>query len=210
MRFGRKDVFDVAGRVTGCGNPDRRRTHAPASAHAVVLTRLLAAGAELSSQTVTDELAYSLNGENWHDGTPPNQPAQRRIPGSSLAGSASAVAAGTVDFAIGTDCGGSLRIRASFCGLYGMRRTHGSIATEGLIALAPTFDAVGWFAGNADTLRRVGAVLVEAAPAGLPKPTTLMTADDLFARLGAAESAALTAALARLKVAAAQVSVIDG
>ena len=199
MRFGLKDVFDVAGRVTGCGNPDWRRTHAPASAHAAVLTRLLKAGAEMTGQTITDELAYSLNGQNWHDGTPANPRAPGRIPGGSSAGSASAVAADMVDFAIGTDCGGSVRIPSSFCGLYGMRSTHGSIGTGGLVPLAPSFDTVGWFAGSADTLRRVGQVLLDDAPAVVPQPTTLVIAEDLFARLGAAESAALQPALARLK-----------
>ena len=209
MRFGLKNVFDVAGRVTGCGNPDWQRTHVAASAHAAVLTRLLDAGAEMTAQTITDELAYSLNGQNWHDGTPANPRAPGRIPGGSSAGSASAVAADLVDFAIGTDCGGSVRIPASFCGLYGMRPTHGSVDTGGLVPLAPSFDTVGWFAGSADTLRRVGHVLLDEVSANVPPPTTLVIAEDLFARLGAAESAALQPALARLKASFAEVVSIN-
>ena len=217
MHFGLKDVFDVAGRITGCGNPDWRRTHAAASVHSSVLERLLAAGATLAGITITDELAYSINGENWHEGTPPNPRAPGRIPGGSSAGSASAVAADLVDFAIGTDCGGSIRIPASFCGLYGMRPTHGSIGVDGLVPLAPSFDTVGWFAGNTDTLRRVGAVLLgpvesaalaeaATAPAAAPRaphaphtPHTLLIADDLFEQLGAPERAALRPALERLQ-----------
>jgi amidase len=217
MRFGLKDVFDVAGRITGCGNPDWRRTHAAASVHSTVLQQLLAAGATLAGITITDELAYSINGENWHEGTPPNPRAPGRIPGGSSAGSASAVAADLVDFAIGTDCGGSIRIPASFCGLYGMRPTHGSVGVDGLVPLAPSFDTVGWFAGNADTLRRVGAVLLgpveSAASAESPAspsaalhaphaphtPHTLLIADDLFEQLGAPERAALRPALERLQ-----------
>lgn len=209
MRFGLKDVFDVAGRVTGCGNPDWRRTHAPATAHAGVVAQLLEAGAAMRGQTITDELAYSLNGENFHDGTPPNPRAPGRIPGGSSAGSASAVAADLVDFAIGTDCGGSIRIPASFCGLYGLRPTHGSVDASGLVALAPGFDTVGWFAGSADTLRRVGGVLLPAAPVDATPPTTLVIAADLFAQLGAAELAALQPALARLKAGFSNVVTVD-
>ena len=209
MRFGVKDVFDVAGRVTGCGNPDWRRTHPPAATHAAVVTQLLAAGATMTGQTVTDELAYSLSGENWHYGTPPNPRAPGRVPGGSSAGSASAVAADLADFAIGTDCGGSIRIPASFCGLYGMRPTHGSIDVHGLVALAPSFDTVGWFAASADTLRRVGATLLGTTQSAVRSPTTLVIAQDLFALLGAAELAALQPALARLKAGFHQIVAID-
>ena len=208
LRLGVKDVFDVAGHVTGCGNPDWQRTHWPAQHTASVIQRLQAAGATLLGKTVTDELAYSLNGENWHYGMPPNPRAPGRIPGGSSSGSASAVAAGLVDIAIGTDCGGSVRMPASFCGLYGMRPTHGQIATDGLVPLAHSFDTVGWFANSADHLRRVGTVLLDP-DALLPRPTTLFIARDLFAQLGAAELAALQPALARLRARFTEVLEID-
>ncbi|MCG3017632.1 amidase, partial [Escherichia coli] len=83
--------------------------------------------------THTDELMYGLNGENFHDGTPLHPINHNRIPGGSSSGSAVAVAAGLVDFAIGTDTGGSIRIPASYCGVYGFRPTHGSLSVKGLI-----------------------------------------------------------------------------
>ncbi len=127
LNFAVKDVFDIAGHRTGNGNPVWLETHAPAAHTASAVERLLAAGAHMVGKTHTDELAYSLNGENVHYGTPVNPNAPGRIPGGSSSGSAAAVAGGLVDFALGTDCGGSVRLPASFCGIYGLRTTHGLI-----------------------------------------------------------------------------------
>lgn len=198
LRLGVKDVFDVAGHITGCGNPDWYRTHRPARHTASAIQRLLGAGATLLGKTVTDELAYSLTGENWHYGTPVNPRAPGRVPGGSSSGSASAVASAQVDLALGTDCGGSVRLPASFCGLYGMRPTHGRIATDGLVPLAHSFDTVGWFAATPDHLCRAGTVLLGSALA-LAAPATLIIARDLFAQLEAEDLAALQPALARLQ-----------
>ena len=118
-----KDVFDIADHVTGNGSPDWLRTHGPARVTASAVIRLLEAGATMVGRTHTDELAYSLNGENLHYGTPRNPRAPGRIPGGSSSGSAAAVAGNLVDFALGTDCGGSVRLPASYCGIYGMRPT---------------------------------------------------------------------------------------
>ena len=208
LRLAVKDVFDVAGHVTGCGNPDWQRTHAPASVTASAVAALLASGATLVGKTVTDELAYSLSGENAHYGTPVNPSAPGRIPGGSSSGSASAVAADLADVALGTDCGGSVRIPASFCGLYGMRPTHGRVASDGLVALAPSFDTVGWFAASADHLQRVGAVLLGDDPAPAV-PHTLLIARDLFDRLDAPTRAALQPALARLRATFGSVEEVD-
>ena len=198
MRFAVKDVFDVAGTVTGCGNPDWHRTHALASQTASVVTALQRAGATMLGKTLTDELAYSLNGENWHYGTPANPRAPQRIPGGSSSGSAAAVALDLVDVALGTDCGGSIRLPASFCGLFGLRPTHGRVATDGLVPLARSFDTVGWFASSADHLRRVGQVLlgddIDAAA-----PSRLVIATDLFEQLDTAERAAVQPAIDRVK-----------
>ena len=161
LSFGLKDLYDVAGRVTGCGNPDWRRTHAPAPSDCSVLARLLDAGARLTGITHTDELAYSLNGENAHYGTPVNPAAPGRIPGGSSSGSASVTAAGLVDFAIGSDTGGSVRIPATYCGLYGIRTTFGAIPLDRCMPLAPSFDTCGWFARDAEIFTRVGAVLLD-------------------------------------------------
>ena len=107
-------------------------------------------------KTQTDELAYSLNGENVHYGTPTNPRAPGRIPGGSSSGSAAAVAGGLVDFALGTDCGGSVRLPASYCGIYGIRTTHGLVPVDGVVDLAASFDTVGWFARDAANDARVG------------------------------------------------------
>jgi amidase len=160
LTFAVKDVFDVKGVVPGAGNPDWKRTHPPAEKHAEVIVRLLEQGAHLAGITKTDELMYSLSGENVHYGTPINPNAEHRLPGGSSSGSAVAVAARLVDFALGTDTGGSVRIPASYCGVYGFRPTHGVIPVDGVIPLAPSFDTVGWFARDADTLVRVGRALL--------------------------------------------------
>ena len=159
-RFAVKDVFDIAGHRTGAGSPDWLRSHPPASVTARAVRALLGAGADMVGKTHTDELAYSLAGQNVHYGTPVNPRAPDRIPGGSSSGSAVAVAGGLVDFALGTDCGGSVRLPASLCGCLGFRPTHGRISLEGIIPLAPSFDTVGWFARDPRTLESVAAVLL--------------------------------------------------
>ncbi|MBK8158623.1 MAG: hypothetical protein IPK59_07595 [Rhodospirillaceae bacterium] len=160
LTFAIKDLFDVAGRVTGCGNPDWLRTHQPAIEYAESVGKLLAAGARAIGKTITDEMAFSLNGQNFHYGTPRNSAAPDRIPGGSSAGSASAVAGGACDFALGTDTGGSVRIPAALNGIFGIRPSHGVVDDRGVMVLARSFDTVGWFARNADLLARVGNVLL--------------------------------------------------
>src|SRR5215470_7694180 len=127
LHFAAKDLYDVAGQRTGGGNPDWLDSHPPAAATAPAILSLVAAGATLVGKTVTDELAYSIAGRNFHYGTPTNVAAPGRIPGGSSSGSAAAVAGKLVDFALGTDTGGSIRVPASLCGLYGMRPSHGRV-----------------------------------------------------------------------------------
>src|SRR5262249_55798400 len=105
--FGVKDIYDIAGHKTGFGSPDWLATCAPATRTAPTVQALLDAGADLVGKTNTDELTYSLTGENAHYGTPINVNAPGRIPGGSSSGSAAAVAAGLADFALGSDTGGS-------------------------------------------------------------------------------------------------------
>lgn len=157
--FAVKDIFNVAGRPTGCGNPTWRATHEVPTTSAAVVSHLLGAGARLLGKTRTDELAYSLDGRNFHEGAPRNPAAPERLTGGSSSGAASAVAAAAVDFAVGTDTAGSVRVPAAWCGLFGMRPTHGRISVDGLTALAPSFDTVGWFARSASLMRTVGTVL---------------------------------------------------
>ncbi len=179
LTFAAKDIFDVAGHVTGSGNPDWKATHQPASETAWVVQTLVNAGATMVGKTHTDELTRGILGENGHYGTPINPKAPGRVPGGSSSGSAAAVAGELVDFALGSDTGGSVRIPASFCGLYGLRPTHGRIPTEGLLAQAPSYDTIGWFARDAETFARVGSVILQVpVPAG--RPSKLMIAEDAF------------------------------
>jgi amidase len=194
-----KDVFDIAGHRTGNGNPVWLESHTPAARTASAVQRLLAAGASMVGKTHTDEMAYSLNGENVHYGTPTNPKAPGRIPGGSSSGSAVAVAGGLVDFALGTDCGGSVRLPASYCGIYGIRTTHGLIPADGVVDLAASFDTVGWFARDPVTMSRVGDVLLPGGPGFAPK--RLLIAEDAFAFAGEEITAAMAAAVERLKAA---------
>jgi amidase len=193
LTFAAKDVFDIAGHRTGNGNPVWLETHSPAAKTAAAVERLLAAGAELVGKTHTDEMAYSLNGENVHYGTPVNPNAPGRIPGGSSSGSAVAVAGKLVDFALGTDCGGSVRLPASYCGIYGLRTSHGLVSADGVVDLAASFDTVGWFARDAAMMQRVGDVLLPAGPDFVPK--RLLIAEDVFALAGSEIAAALAGAV---------------
>ncbi len=158
LTFAAKDNLDVAGKVTGNGNPAWRAAQPAAGAHASAVERVLSAGASLVGKTHMDEFAYSLMGTNAHYGTPLNSAAPERVPGGSSSGSAAAVAAGLVDFALGTDTGGSVRLPASFCGIFGIRSSHGAVDMSGVVPMAPGFDALGWFARDAAMLARVGGV----------------------------------------------------
>jgi amidase len=179
LAMGVKDLFHVAGHRTGFGNPDWLATHPPAPETAAAVQMLLDAGADMIGKTHTDELAYSLSGENVHYGTPLNTCCPDRVPGGSSCGSVAAVAAELVDFALGSDCGGSVRLPASYCGVLGMRPTLGRIPMEGAVPFAASFDVVGWFARDARIFERVGAVLLgdDAVPARLRR---LLIVDDAF------------------------------
>ncbi len=194
LSFAVKDIYDVAGHRTGFGNPDWLRTHPPAEHTAPVIQRLLDAGAHLVGKTHTDELTWSLTGENAHYGAPLNVNAPGRITGGSSCGSASAVAAGVVDFAIGSDTGGSVRLPASFCGILGMRPTHGRIPLDNVCPLAPSLDTCGWFARDTEIFERVGRILLgDDAPA--PRPERLLIAQDAFEVAGETVTYALRPAL---------------
>ncbi|CAI8735128.1 Amidase family protein [Methylococcus capsulatus] len=164
LSFGVKDLIDIAGHVTGCANPDWARSHPPAVAHAVCVEQCLQAGAVCLGKTCADELAFGLTGENAFYGTPLNPAAPDRVPGGSSSGSAVAVAAGEVDFALGTDTAGSIRLPASNCGIWGMRPSHGGVSVAGVNPLAPGFDTVGAFARNGETLQRVMSLLLNVDP----------------------------------------------
>ena len=196
LTFGVKDLYDIAGHQTGFGSPAWLATHEAARTTASVVQQLLAAGADMVGKTQSDELAFSLNGENAHYGTPVNVNAPGRIPGGSSSGSAAAVAGGLCDFAIGTDTGGSVRAPASFCGIYGIRPTHGRVSLDGACPLAASFDTCGWFAREPALLARIGQVLLGAAPSA--QPGRLLLAADAFALAGDAVAQALQPAVARI------------
>lgn len=155
-----KENIDVEGQTSTNGHPQWAASHAAAAGNATVVERLLGAGARLVGKTHMDEMAYSLLGANPHFGTPINPAAQDRHPGGSSSGSAVAVAAGLVNFAIGTDTAGSCRAPAAFCGVFGFRSSHGAIPIEGVIPLAPSLDVVGWFARDLSMIASVGAALL--------------------------------------------------
>jgi amidase len=197
LTFAAKDLFDVAGFPTGGGNHDWARRDPVPTKHAWAVQTLLDAGADLVGKTVTDEVSLGILGENAFDGTPLNPKAPDRVPGGSSSGSASAVAQGLCDTALGTDTGGSVRVPSSFCGLYGIRPTHGRLPLEGMMPQAPSSDTTGWFARDAATFARVSSVLLqEPIPTELPR--RLVIAVDAFGFADPEVAAALQPMVARL------------
>ena len=178
LSFAAKDLIDIAGYKSAWGNPDRLRDASPAVATAPAALLPLMAGAKLLGKTQTDEVACGMFGMNPHFGTPINPKAPARVPGGSSSGSASAVAANLCDFALGTDTGGSIRVPASFCGLYGLRTTYGRVSVAGIMAMAPSFDSVGWLARDATTLKRVGEIYFGAIEQF--RPARFLLARDAF------------------------------
>lgn len=195
LTFAVKDVFHIKGARTGFGQPDWLATHEPATETAAVVKQLLDAGATMLGKTHTDELAYSLTGENVHFGTPVNPRDPARIPGGSSNGSVAAVAGGLVDFAIGTDCGGSVRLPASYCGVLGIRPTHGRVSLQGVIPFGPSFDVAGWFARDPVVFEQVGRVLLGDDEHSQPAPRRLVCVTEAFDMVDEAVSAALAPAV---------------
>jgi amidase len=179
-----KDLYDVAGSRTGGGSPEWLAAQAPARAHAAAVAKILAAGATVTGKTICDEFFFSGSGISAHYGTPTNVRAPGRIPGGSSSGSAAAVGAAACDFALGSDTGGSVRMPASYCGVYGLRPTHGRIDLAGAMAMAPSFDVGGFFANAPGVMRRVGAVLLGGETVAAPI-SRLIVAQDAFAEADA-------------------------
>lgn len=198
LKFAVKDCFHIAGTPTGFGQPDWLTSHPLPTVTAKAVHQLLGAGADMVAKTHCDELCYSLTGENAHYGTPQNAAAPGRIPGGSSNGSAAAVAGGLVDFAIGTDCGGSVRIPASYCGILGIRPTHGRVSLEGVVPFGPSFDVAGWFSRDAGIFERVGEVLLGADPIDA-NPKRLVVLTDAFGMVEPHVRDALMPAVDRLR-----------
>jgi amidase len=191
-----KDGFDIAGHVTGAGSPEWAKSHSPATKTSPVVEALMDAGALVVGKTQMDELAYSLMGVNARYGTPLNPAAPDRVPGGSSSGSAASVTAGSVDIGLGSDTGGSVRLPASFCGIFGWRPTHGSLSSENLVPLAPSYDTPAFFTRDLATMALIGSVFaplqVSSEPVDLWLPSDLWSlaqepvADALRAGLPAA------------------------
>ena len=205
--FAVKEMFPVVGHVTRFGVREWRETHASvAETDAPAIAALRAAGARLTGRTVMDQLAYSLSGDTG-ESVPVNPAAPGRLTGGSSCGSAAVVAAGDVTFSLGSDTGGSVRVPAAYCGVWGFRPTHGRLSLDGSPPLAPSFDTVGWFAGDGDVLERVGRALLAGTPAvgvarTAPTPLTLtrwLVAADAFDTARPDVAAAIYAAVAPVK-----------
>ena len=160
MRLAVKDLFHMKGLPTTAGNPTWLATHSQPTATASCVSALLDAGASFVGKTITDELAYSLNGQNIHYGTPENPITPERLPGGSSSGSAVAVSGNLAEIGLGTDTGGSIRVPSSYNGLFGLRPTHDVIAADNMVALAPSFDTVGFMTRSLDELIKVAKTLL--------------------------------------------------
>jgi amidase len=189
-----KDMYDIAGSRTGGGSPDWLAAQALARSNAAAVRAILDAGATVIGKTVCDEFFFSVTGANAHYGTPINPRAPGRLPGGSSSGSASATAAGACDFALGSDTGGSVRVPAAFCGLYGIRPTNGRVDLAGAMAMAPSFDVAGWLANGPGVFQRVGGVLLDRAGVAAPIDR-LIVIEDAFAQADAEVAALLRSAL---------------
>ncbi|CAN4086608.1 unnamed protein product [Withania somnifera] len=180
LSFAISDVFNINGFVTGFGNPDWSRTHEPASQTSTVVSSLVEGGATCTGRTVVDDMAFGISGEQRHFDTPTNPAAPARIPGGSSSGAAVAVAANFVDFSLGTDAVGGVRVPAAFCGVLGFRPSHGTVSHTGIIPVSASLDTVGWFAREPSILRRVGHVLLQVPFAAPRNPRNIVIADDCF------------------------------
>ncbi|KAJ7012106.1 outer envelope protein 64 [Populus alba x Populus x berolinensis] len=180
LTFAINDIFELEDYVTGFGNPDWARTHEAAEKTAVTVTALLKNGAVCVGQTVMGELGFGVSGENMHYGTPINPEMPAHVPGGSSSGSAVAVAAGLVDFALGTDTIGCIRIPAAFCGLLSYRPSHGAVSTIGVLPNSQSLDTVGWLARDPSILLRVGHTVLKLNTVEPRRGRHLIFADDLF------------------------------
>jgi amidase len=197
LSFMVKDLFAIACHKVGNGNPNYYEHATTAQETAPVITRLLEAGASCTGITICDEFFYSVLGTNAHYGQPVNARAPGHVTGGSSCGSAAAVAASMCDFALGSDTGGSIRVPASFCGLYGLRPSFDRIDTKGATPMAPSFDTIGFLAREAKLFRDLGHVLLEGERVDA-EVKRLILAEDLFERAEASVDAAIWQVFSRI------------
>ncbi|HWJ36166.1 MAG TPA: amidase [Steroidobacteraceae bacterium] len=173
LRVGIKDSIDIGGYPTRAGSA--AFAQAPnAARHAVVVQALLDGGCRIVGKTNMHELAYGVTGINRWTGTPVNPRYTDRVPGGSSSGSAVAVAAGLVDFALGTDTGGSIRVPAGCCGVYGLKPSYGRVSREGVHPRTSTLDCVGPFARDLGMIERAMALIDSSFVAQSPPATVTL------------------------------------
>lgn len=190
-----KDIYDVAGYKTGCGSPEKLAEAEVATKTSSGVQKLLDAGTRFVGKTTTEELAFSLNGDNIHYPQPINGAVAERLTGGSSSGSVAAVSHGLVDIATGSDTGGSVRLPASYCGLIGLRTTHGRIALDHTMPLAESFDTFGWFARTSEIYAKVSDVILGGDDITY-QPKRILVAEDCLALLmGIDEARALDGAI---------------
>jgi amidase len=206
--FMAKDQFAIEGRKVSNGSPAWYEAAAPAAKAASAIETLLGAGASLTGITVCDEFFYSVLGTNIHYGSPKNVQAPHHVTGGSSCGSAAAVAASMCDFALASDTGGSTRVPAAFCGLYGFRPSHGRIASDRMTPMAPSYDTVGVLAREVSLLREISKLLLDAdaRPARIGR---VVVAQDIVVRSEASLDEALWTALDKIKEALPRPELMD-
>jgi amidase len=177
VRLAVKDLFAVAGQAVGGGSARWLAEAAVETATAPSVAALLAAGATLAGLAHTDELAFSLAGLTRSYGAVPNPAAPGCTSGGSSSGPAAAVAGHVADLGIGTDTAGSIRVPASYCGLYGLRPTHGAIDIAGVLPLARSFDTVGLLSRDARLLATAADLLLPPGRDEVPVRVLLRPGD---------------------------------
>ena len=179
LTFAAKDVFKIRGSTYSNGHPDWLRTHEPDDFTSSTIQRLLDNGADLVGKTVCDELCFSISGENWNYGSPLNPHDPRRFTGGSSSGSGAATSGGLVDFALGSDCLGSVRVPASYTGVFGTRPTYNRVPSDGEAEYCPSMDVFGYMASDPEIFRKVSRVILGEDPHPV-KLRKLIIAKDCF------------------------------
>ena len=208
LTFAVKDLFDVAGYPTGGGNPTVLAMSGIKQHTAPTIQTLLDAGAEFIGKAHTNEMAFSMSGHNYHYGTPINGGAPARIPGGSSSGSAAAVSNGLCDFAIGSDTGGSVRTPASYCGLFGIRPTHGRLSLQNCQPLCESMDTCGFFAKDSTVFKQVGEVLF-GEDKFVTDTQNLKLHPALFKLLSVASQKALAQAVEKIQAAVDTITTVE-
>lgn len=181
IRVAVKDLYALRGHAIGAGNPVFLSRAGRQEATAPSVQALVEAGADIVGIAQCDELGFSIAGANEHYGVPLNPRAPGHLVGGSSSGPAAAVALEQADLGLGTDTAGSIRVPASYTGLYGLRTTHGSIDMSGVVPLAPSFDTVGLLARDPELLNR--AVEIVAPNSASESITRLLLVPGLMRRL---------------------------